>query len=90
MAQILAALGVDSSALIVMDEPEDNVVKSAHNLRGIKTLPASVLNVVDILSYKTLLMTTAAVRKAEQLWGKKLPEGEDSASLRGIATSVNN
>ena len=84
MVQILAALGVDSSVLIVTDEPEDNVVKSARNLRGIKTMPASVLNVVDILSYKILLMTVAAVRKAEQLWGEK------SASLRGIATSANN
>ncbi len=69
MAGILAALGVDSSALIVTREPEENVVKSARNLAGIKTMPANILNVVDILSYKMLLMTEAAVRKAEQLWG---------------------
>jgi len=90
MVLILTALGVDSSVLIVTDEPEDNVVKSSRNLVGIKTLPASLLNVVDILSYKMLLMTVAAVRKAEQLWGKKLsPEG-NSASLRGIAPSISN
>jgi len=69
MAQILAALGVDSSALIVTDEPEYNVIKSARNLREIKTIPARLLNVVDILSYKMLLMEVAAVHKAEQLWG---------------------
>ena len=69
MAGILAALGVDSSALIVTSEPKENVVKSARNLAGIKTMPANILNVVDILSYKMLLMTEAAVRKAEQLWG---------------------
>jgi len=69
MAGILAALGVDSSALIVTSEPEENVVKSARNLAGIKTMPANILSVVDILSYKMLLMTEAAVRKAEQLWG---------------------
>jgi large subunit ribosomal protein L4 len=69
MAGILAALGVDSSALIVTSEPEENVVKSARNLAGIKTLPANILNVVDILSYKMLLMTEAAVRQTEQLWG---------------------
>jgi len=69
MARILAALGVDSSALIVTSEPEENVVKSARNLAGIKTLPANILNVVDILSYKMLLMTEAAVRQTEQLWG---------------------
>lgn len=69
MTQILAALGVDSSALIVTDEPEYNVIKSAQNLAEIKTMPASLLNVVDILSYKMLLMEVAAVHKAEQLWG---------------------
>jgi len=69
MVRILSALGVDSSALIVTDEPEDSVVKSSRNLVGIKTLPASLLNVVDILSYKALLMTEAAVRQAERIWG---------------------
>ena len=69
MEAILAALGVDSSALIVTSKPEENVVKSARNLAGIKTLPANILNVVDILSYKRLLITEAAVRKAEELWG---------------------
>ncbi len=81
MAQILAALGVDFSALIVTREPEANVVKSARNLPGIKTLPASLLNVVDILSYRRLLMTEAAVRKAEELWGEELSQGESNASL---------
>jgi len=74
MAGILAALEVDSSALIVTSEPEENVVKSARNLAGIKTMPANILNVVDILSYKMLLMTEAAVRKAEQLWGPQKSE----------------
>ncbi len=74
MVRILAAVGVDSSALIVTGEPEDNVVKSSRNLARIKTIPASVLNVVDILSYKMLLMTEAAVRKAEQLWGERLSQ----------------
>ena len=90
MVQILTALGVDSSALIVTNEPEENVVKSARNLARIKTLPASLINVVDILSYKILLMTEAAVRKAEQLWGERLSQGESSAPLRGIAPSTNN
>ncbi len=81
MVRILTALGVDSSALIVTGEPEDNVVKSGRNLVGIKTLPASLLNVVDILSYKMLLMTIAAVRQAEQLWGQRLSRGEVNAPV---------
>jgi len=90
MVRILAALGVNSPALIVTDEPEDNVIKSARNLTGIKTLPADVLNVVDILSYKVLLMTVDAVRKAEELWGKKLPQGGNGASIRGATPTINN
>jgi len=81
MVRILAALGVDSSALIVTPEPENNVVKSARNLAGIKTMPASLLNMVDILSYKVLLITETAVRKVEQLWGKRLSQGGSNASL---------
>ena len=69
MAGILVALGIDSTALIVTDKPEDNIIKSSRNLAGIKTLPANILNVVDILSYKMLLMTESAVRQAEKLWG---------------------
>ena len=81
MARILTALGVDSSALIVTREAEDNTVKSAHNLPGIKILPAGLLNVVDLLSYKMLLMTEAAVRKAEEIWGEKPSQGESHALL---------
>jgi len=81
MVRILAALGVDSSALIATSQPEENVVKSSRNLVGIKVLPARLLNVVDLLSHKVLLMTEAAVRQVEQLWGKGYLEGESSASL---------
>ena len=81
MVQILGALGVDSSALIVTGEAEKTVVKSARNLAGIKTLPASLLNVVDLLSYRILLITEAAVRKAEQLWGEKAPQEVEHASV---------
>ncbi len=81
MVQILTALGVDSSALIVTSEPEDGVVKSARNLKGIKTMPANLINVLDILSYKILLMTVTAVRKVEQLWGEKLAEEVKHAPL---------
>lgn len=69
MVEVLAALGVDSSALIITPEPDENVIKSARNLKRIKTLPARVISVNEILSYKLLLMTEAAVRIAEKLWG---------------------
>lgn len=71
MAEVLCALGADSSALVITLEPEENIIKSARNLQGIKTMPANILNLLDILSNKMLLMTVPAVRKIEQLWGEK-------------------
>jgi large subunit ribosomal protein L4 len=79
MARILAAVGVGSSALITTSEP--NVVKSARNLTGIKTMPANLLNVVDLLSCRMLVMPVAGVRTVEQLWGNSLSQEENSASL---------
>jgi len=90
MAEALAALGVASSALIVTPEVEENVIKSARNLPRIKTMPAKVLNIVDILSHNTLLMTEAAVRVAEKLWGNGSNQGGDNASVRGAATPADN
>ena len=81
MIEALITLGIDSSALIVTPEPEENVIKSARNIPEIKTMPASVINIIDILSYKTLLMTEAAVRVAEKLWGNGLKQGGDNASV---------
>jgi large subunit ribosomal protein L4 len=89
IVRILTVLGVNSSALIVTGEPESGVVKSARNLPEIKTLPAGLLNVVDILSYRMLLMTEAAVRKAEELWGEG-SSGGNGASLRGFTPPSDN
>ena len=81
MTEALAALGIDSSALIVTPEPDENVIKSARNLKKIKTLPANIINVNEILTYKTLLMTEAAVRLAEKLWGNGSVQEEKYASV---------
>lgn len=72
MLQILMALEVDSSALIVTPEPGVDIIKSARNLPRTKTLPAALLNVVDLLSYKFLIITIAGVHCIEQIWGRRL------------------
>lgn len=90
MAGVLTALRIGSSVLIATAEPEENVVKSARNLVGAKTTPASLLNVVDILSCKILLLTVGAVRKVEELWAKELTEGDGNASVRSVAEAANN
>jgi large subunit ribosomal protein L4 len=81
MINVLAALGIESSALIVTPKPEENLIKSARNIPEITTTPANVLNVLDIMSHKTLLMTEAAVRVAEKLWGNGSTQGGNDASV---------
>ena len=81
MIEALGALGIESSALIVTQKPEKNVIKSSRNIPEIITTPANVLNILDILSHKTLLMTEAAVRAAETLWGNGVKQGGKDASV---------
>ena len=81
MIETLAALGIESSALIVTQKPEENVIKSSRNIPEVITTPASVLNILDILSHKTLLMTEAAVHAAEELWGNGAKQGGKDASV---------
>ena len=81
MMDVLGALNIESSALIVTQKTEDNVVLSARNIPEITTMPASVLNIIDIMSHKTLLMTEAAVRTAEELWDNGAKQGAKDASV---------
>ena len=82
MAGIQNAVGIDKSALIVTAEVESNVVKSARNIPGMNISPANLLNVVDILAGKKLVMTVGAVRKAEEIWGEETSKGGSDASVR--------
>jgi large subunit ribosomal protein L4 len=81
MLEVLDALNIESSALIVTQKPEENVILSARNIPEIITMPANVLNILDIMSHKTLLMTEAAVRTAEELWGNGAKQGGKDASV---------
>jgi large subunit ribosomal protein L4 len=80
MAQVLQALGIESSALLVTAELDTTVFKSARNITMIKTLPASMLNVVDLISHNTLLMTVDAVRRVEAILGEERSVAEAKTS----------
>lgn len=68
---ILGALKAGKKTLIATRAPEENVIKSARNIPGVKTTPADLLNVIDLLSCEKLLMTEEALRRVEVLWGPK-------------------
>jgi len=77
---MLVALGIANSALIATDEDREMLVRSARNLIGVKTVPANMLNVADLLSSRALIMSADGVRKAEQLWGLKTKSSKAESS----------
>ena len=68
MINILRNLNADKKALIVMDEKNDAVIKSARNIPGVKTISVNTLNVYDILKYDKFIITKDAVQKVEEVY----------------------
>lgn len=68
MVGILNSLKVDSTALIVVDSNNENVVKSARNIPGVKTAFVNTLNVYDILKYDKFIITKDAALKVEEVY----------------------
>ena len=68
MVKVLANIKADKKALIVMDEKDDNVVRSAHNIPGVRTALVSTMNVYEIVNHYTLLLTEAAAKKIEEVY----------------------
>jgi large subunit ribosomal protein L4 len=81
LQDILVALGIGSTVLIATVKGQENLILSAINLPGVKTVPARLLNVDDMLSYRELLMSEAAVKVVEEVWGKK--EERETATKTG-------
>ena len=76
MREVLTALNATASALVVTAEAEQKVIKSARNLQGVRSLPVALLSVLDLLSYKSLVITLPAVRKAEEIWATETVKAE--------------
>lgn len=57
-----------SKALVVMNDKDLNVEKSAANVPDVKTTLTSTLSVYDILKYDTVIATKAAVEKIEEVY----------------------
>ncbi|MEW9122235.1 MAG: 50S ribosomal protein L4 [Thermotaleaceae bacterium] len=68
MTNVLKNLKVDKKALIVLDEKNENIIKSANNIPGITTTLVSTLNVYDILKHDQFIITKDAVHKVEEVY----------------------
>jgi large subunit ribosomal protein L4 len=79
----VAALGFERKTLVVTADADSAIKLSAQNASNVKWLPASYLNVLDMLSFRGLLLTEDAVRVVESLWG-----GERAGKRRMPKTEV--
>ena len=70
MNDMLNALDVQTG-IIGVALSNDFITLACSNISGIKTTMVSMLNVGDLLSYKTLVLDVAAVKRIEELWSKK-------------------
>lgn len=68
IATMLTNLNVNSKALIVTCDKNDNVVKSAKNIPGVSTAFTGSLNVYEILNHDKLIITKDAVSKLEEVY----------------------
>ncbi len=68
MVEMLNAIGVEKKALIVLPEVDKKVIKSASNIKGVKTAQVNELNVYDILNAGKLVIAKDAVSKIEEVY----------------------
>ena len=88
MVELLSNLGITGSALVVTKDTVTNVVRAAHNIEKIWTLPVNQLNAQELLSRDKLVITLEAARWAEQEFAVAPSRWKDRmAGLSGSAPS---
>lgn len=68
MVNMLKALGADKKALIVMPEKNEQVIRSAANIPGVKTALVNTINVYDIVNAEKFIVAKEAVQKLEEVY----------------------
>jgi large subunit ribosomal protein L4 len=67
MLEVLKAFDAKKT-LIVVEESNQNVYRSARNIPGVQVSPVNNLNVYDILKYEKFIVTKDAVSKIEEVY----------------------
>ena len=70
----LNAVGAGPSILLVADGASSDVIRASNNIPRLKAIPSQSLNAIDILDFQSIVMTEAAVRNAEVIWGGRFQQ----------------
>lgn len=68
MVKVLENVKAEKKALIVLAEKDENVIRSASNLQGVRTALVSTMNVYEIVNHYSLILTKAAAEKIEEVY----------------------
>ena len=68
MVKTLENLKVTGKTLILLPEKNENVQKSARNIKNVKTTLVNTINVYDLLKYNKLIVTLDTVKKIEEVY----------------------
>lgn len=68
MIKVLENLKAEKKALVVMADKDENVVRSAANLQGVRTAVVGSFNVYEVLNHQSLILTSDAVKKLEEVY----------------------
>ena len=68
MIKFLENVKAAKKTLIVMAEKDENVLKSAANIPGVKTVLVTTMNVYEIIHHTSFIVTKEAVNKIEEVY----------------------
>jgi large subunit ribosomal protein L4 len=70
MLAFLGKIEATRKPLMVIDESNANLYRSAANIPGAKVIHVDSLNVYDILNHEHLIMTLASAQKLQEVYGR--------------------
>lgn len=68
IVKMLENVKAGKKALIVTAEKDENVVRSAANIPGVRTALVSTMNVYEIINHDNFIVTAEAIKKIEEVY----------------------
>ena len=68
MVKMLENIKAEKKALIITAEKDENVVRSASNIQGVRTALVTTMNVYEIINHTSFIVTKEAIEKIEEVY----------------------
>ena len=68
MEAVRKALKIEKRAVVVMDEPDSDVILAARNLPTLSTISVDEINPYEVVSHAVVVLTKGSVKKLEEVY----------------------